>query len=313
MQSLKLFSVYFIELSLLFIFVSVIVGFINQKYKNTFQKHLSKDSYFSYFKAIFLGSLTPFCSCSTIPLLRALLNANVAFGVCMAYLFTSPLINPIIVVMLFLAFGLKLTLFYIIFLYIAIFIIALFLQSLDSKNFLKQEIKPNVSNFSLKPTKITTFSLTKPATNCCDSKSSCCEEPKNNNLLKTLFYQSLKDYKKLIPYIAIGMGIGALIHGFAPQDFLQNALNFGILSIVFAALIGVLLYIRVEAIIPIGIALLEAGVNEGMIFSFLIAGAGCSLPELILLKSMFKTKFLAIFIGLILIIAIGFGGIIYFI
>ncbi|MCI5787269.1 MAG: permease [Helicobacter trogontum] len=93
MQSLKLFLIYFIELSMLFVFVSVIVGFINQKYKNTFQKHLSKDSYFSYFKAIFLGSLTPFCSCSTIPLLRALLKANVAFGVCIAYLFTSPLIN----------------------------------------------------------------------------------------------------------------------------------------------------------------------------------------------------------------------------
>lgn len=82
-------------------------------------------------------------------------------------------------------------------------------------------------------------------------------------------------------------------------------------SIILAALIGILLYIRVEAIIPIGLALLEVGVNEGVIFSFLIAGAGCSLPELILLKGMFRANFLALFVGLILLIAIGFGSIIY--
>ena len=80
----------------------------------------------------------------------------------------------------------------------------------------------------------------------------------------------------------------------------------------FAAFIGILLYVRVEVIIPIGVALLGVGINEGVIMSFLIAGAGCSLPELILLKSIFKLNFLALFVGLVLCIAIGFGMIIYF-
>ena len=110
------------------------------------------------------------------------------------------------------------------------------------------------------------------------------------------------------------MGIGACIHGFVPQEFIQNHLsNFGFFGVVFAAFIGVLLYIRVEAIIPIGLALLGVGVHEGIIFSFLIAGAGCSLPELILLQSIFTMRFLAIFVSLILFIAIGFGGIMYLI
>lgn len=322
LESIKLFCLYFVELSVLFVAVQMLITLIQQKYQNLFKNHLQKDSYSSYIKSILLGALTPFCSCSTIPLLRALLKANVAFGVCIAYLFTSPLINPIIVVMLFLAFGLKITLIYVITLCITIFIISILLQTLDITTLLKQDFrqdsihtKPSIFT-SNKPTKLTSFSTMKPQiTSCCSETSSqnCCENTKNVSI-KNLFYQSLKDYKKLITYIAIGMGIGACIHGFVPQEFIQNHLsNFGFLGVVFAAFIGILLYIRVEAIIPIGLALLGVGVHEGIIFSFLIAGAGCSLPELILLQSIFTMRFLAIFISLILLIAIGFGGIMYLI
>lgn len=323
LESIKLFCLYFVELSVLFVAVQTLITLIQQKYQNLFKNHLQKVSYSSYIKAILLGAFTPFCSCSTIPLLRALLKANVAFGVCIAYLFTSPLINPIIVVMLFLAFGLKITLIYVIVLCVAIFIISILLQTLDTTTLLKQDLrqdsihtKPSIFAFN-KPIKLTSFSTIKlQAGSCCNNETSsqnCCENTKNVSI-KNLFYQSLKDYKKLIPYIAIGMGIGACIHGFVPQEFIQNHLsNFGFLGVVFAAFIGVLLYIRVEAIIPIGLALLGVGVHEGIIFSFLIAGAGCSLPELILLQSIFTMRFLAIFVSLILLIAIGFGGIMYLI
>lgn len=324
LETLKIFCIYFIELSLLFIAISTLVSIFNHKYSNFFERHLNKNSYLSYIKAIMVGSLTPFCSCSTIPLLRALLNANVAFGICIAYLLTSPLINPIIIAMLFLAFGWKVALMYVVFLWSAIFIISIFIQKFNTTRFLKEDSKHTNNFFSstLKsqvknPTKITSFGIKKPQSCCAEDSNTtknCCENtPKHKITFKEIFLQSLKDYKKLIPYIAIGMGIGAFIHGFIPQDFLQEFLgNFGFLSIIFAALIGILLYIRVEAVIPIGLALLEIGVNKGVIFSFLIAGAGCSLPELILLKGIFKMNFLFLFVGLVLLIAIGFGSIIYF-
>ena len=124
LEFFKFFAIYFVELSFLFVIVSVLIAFLNNRYKSTFEKHLGKDSYLSYIKAILLGSLTPFCSCSTIPLLRALLKANVVFGVCIAYLLTCPLVNPIIVGMLFVAFGLKITLIYVAFLFVAIFILS---------------------------------------------------------------------------------------------------------------------------------------------------------------------------------------------
>lgn len=323
LESIKLFCLYFVELSVLFVAVQMLIDLIQQKYQNLFKNHLQKDSYSSYIKSILLGALTPFCSCSTIPLLRALLKANVVFGVCIAYLFTSPLINPVIVVMLFLAFGFKITLAYVIILCTAIFVISILLQTLDTTTLLKQDFRQDSihtkpSTFSAnKPTKLTSFSTIKlQAGSCCNNETSsqnCCENTKNVSI-KNLFYQSLKDYKKLIPYIAIGMGIGACIHGFVPQEFIQNHLsNFGFLGVVVAAFIGILLYTRVEAIIPIGLALLGVGVDKGIIFSFLIAGAGCSLPELILLQSIFTMRFLAIFVSLVLLIAIGFGSIMYFI
>lgn len=110
----------------------------------------------------------------------------------------------------------------------------------------------------------------------------------------------MKNYKKLLPYI------GAFIHGFIPQEILQKYLNGNEnLSIVLAAFLGIFLYLRVETIIPIGLALLQMGISQEVIMSFLIAGAGCSLPELILLKQMFKIKFL--FVMIILGVAISFG------
>ncbi len=95
LNTFKEFLYLFTELSVLFIAISFLVSIINQKYEGIFKKQLAGDKISSYFKAIFLGALTPFCSCSTIPLLRAFLEAKVKLSIALAYLFTSPLINPI--------------------------------------------------------------------------------------------------------------------------------------------------------------------------------------------------------------------------
>lgn len=144
-------------------------------------------------------------------------------------------------------------------------------------------------------------------------QKSCCAntQDKSKNITinyKELFKESLKNYKKLLPYIVVAVFIGAFIHGFIPQEILQKYLNGNeILSIALAAFLGIFLYLRVETIIPIGLALLQMGISQGVIMSFLIAGAGCSLPELVLLKQMFKIKFLFLFVMIILGVAISFG------
>ncbi|EAH9021361.1 organoarsenical efflux permease ArsP [Campylobacter jejuni] len=305
LNTLKEFLYLFTELSVLFIAISFLVSIINQKYEGIFKKQLAGDKISSYFKAIFLGALTPFCSCSTIPLLRAFLEAKVKLSVALAYLFTSPLINPIIFSMLFVTFGLKLSLTYVVFLIFLIFIISFVFSKFKEESFLKHIPKNTKSNIFTQTTHNPSNFIFKQKSCCANTQ----DKPKNITInYKELFKESLKNYKKLLPYIVVAVFIGAFIHGFIPQEILQKYLNGNeILSIVLAAFLGIFLYLRVETIIPIGLALLQMGISQGVIMSFLIAGAGCSLPELILLKQMFKIKFLFLFVMIILGVAISFG------
>ncbi|RAZ23603.1 permease [Campylobacter hyointestinalis] len=309
LEIFKIFIFYFVEISVLFIAIAFIVALLNQKFSKKMERYLSANSLLSYIKAMFLGALTPFCSCSTIPLLSGLLKSGVSFGVSVAYLLVSPLVNPIIIAMLVISFGLKLSLFYILFIFVFVFIFSLSISKFDSDKFLnkdfikeKQNTAPKYHNISKQnccQTKIINFSTQKQSLN---------SNSQTRRSYKNLFIKVLKDYKKLLPYIIIGMSIGALIHGFVPKEFLQTYLDkFEIFSVVVAAFVGVLLYIRVEAIIPIGLSLMDCGVSLGAVMSFLIAGGGCSLPELILLKRIFKMNFLLIFISCVLFIAIIFG------
>ncbi|ELM5949503.1 organoarsenical efflux permease ArsP [Campylobacter jejuni] len=305
LNTFKEFLYLFTELSVLFIAISFLVSIINQKYEGIFKKQLAGDKISSYFKAIFLGALTPFCSCSTIPLLRAFLEAKVKLSVALAYLFTSPLINPIIFSMLFITFGLKLSLTYVVFLVFLIFIVSFVFSKFKEESFLKHIPKNTKSNIFTQTTHNPSNFIFKQKSCCANTQ----DKPKNITInYKELFKESLKNYKKLLPYIVVAVFIGAFIHGFIPQEILQKYLNGNeILSIVLAAFLGIFLYLRVETIIPISLALLQMGISQGVIMSFLIAGAGCSLPELILLKQMFKIKFLFLFVMIILGVAISFG------
>ncbi|EDP6837670.1 permease [Campylobacter lari] len=319
----------FSEISILFILVSMLVAFVNEKYSKFFETHLKSDGFGSYIKAIFLGALTPFCSCSSIPLLNAFLRSGVPLGICIAYLSTSPLINPIILVMFIASFGVKITLFYVGFLFGIILLLAFGISKTNTRvffneNFLNNELQEGQTNSccsSVKSQPTTQTSccssskITQLATqtSCCSSNNSSLKFKKYESRLKKYFTQSLKEYKKILPYIIIGMAIGATIHGAFPQNFFEEYLkDYGILGVIIAAFIGVLLYMNCSAMIPVALSLTQAGVPLGIMMSFLIAGAGCSLPELILLKRIFKTSFLILFAGMIVAIAISFGLLIFF-
>lgn len=207
--------------------------------------------------------------------------------------------------MLFVTFGLKLSLIYVVFLIFLIFIISFVFSKFKEDSFLKHIPKNTKSS-------IFTQSAHNPSNFIFKQKSCCANtQDKSKNITinyKELFKESLKNYKKLLPYIVVAVFIGAFIHGFIPQEILQKYLNGNeILSIALAAFLGIFLYLRVETIIPIGLALLQMGISQGVIMSFLIAGAGCSLPDLVLLKQMFKMKFLFLFVMIILGVAISFG------
>lgn len=335
LHTLQSFAILFAEISLLFIGIDMLVGYINKRYSNAVQRHLSTNSYVSYFKAILLGAITPFCSCSTIPFFQSLVRNGVHLSVSFAYLLTSPLINPILITMLFMTFGFALGLSYMCFVVIAVFFLALSLKNADAKLLLKEGfLMDSVAKSSCcaKSQNHNTFNSFTTKSCCVQANAaqdkhikfnpqsiaqpnakSCCSQTQNKDSqvkssFQSLFTSSFKNYKKILPFLAVGMAIGAFIHDFIPQESLQEILkDFNYFGVILAAIIGIFLYIRVEAIIPIGLGLINAGVPLGIVMSLLIAGGGCSLPELIVLKSMFKMRLLYIFVAMVLAISIGFG------
>lgn len=333
LNALQSFTAYFVELSILFLGINMLVGYLNARFSHAIQKHLHGNAVSSYLKAMLLGAMTPFCSCSTIPFFVALLRNKIPLGVSFAYLIISPLVNPIIVAMFLVSFGISLTLAYIIFIAIAILLLCLGIARLKEEGLIKEGfLTQNSSETSCcgsatnsQVQKTSKFTIQSP---CCaksfaksqswhtenptKEKASipCCEQDgKFKNTFKKHWNQGFADYKKILPYLIIGMAIGAFIHDFIPQGSLESVLkDFGYFGVVIAAFVALLLYIRVEAIIPIGLGLINAGVPLGVIMSLLIAGGGCSLPELILLKSIFTMRLLLLFMAIVLGIAIGFGS-----
>lgn len=320
MGVLEEFVLIFAEFSLLFILVSILVSFVSLRYKNILERHLGSSSFLSHVKAFILGCLTPFCSCSSVPVLSAFLRVKIPLSVCLAFFLSAPLINPIIITMMILVLGWKFCIFYIVFLTPSILLISFLFSFIDEKKLLKEDI--------------TQFERQKQP--CCNTANSHCSDgapifqtqniflkggfkipegklrfqPHSNPpkvSFKILFSQAFEDYKKLFVYLLLSAFIGAFLHDFIPQDFLVGLKDYEVFGIFIAAFVSIFLYIRAEMIIPLALVLSQSGVPQGIIISFLIAGAGCCLPSLILLKALFRLRMLLLFILIMLTISVGSG------
>ncbi|WP_108063299.1 permease [Poseidonibacter lekithochrous] len=329
----------FIELAVLFLGVSFLVEIINLFINpQKVQKVLSSNKG-GYLIASALGSITPFCSCSTIPLTLGLLKARAAFGPIMTFLFTSPLLNPIIIAVFWSAFGYEVTIIYALIAFFVSILAGFTLEKLGFEKFIKKEIfaadkQEEASCCDSKEKK-----EVKVETSCCATKtekplskpmftnikpnnisqSSCCdsvppkEEVKKENKWKKISDKALmkktwKQFLSFAPYIAIGIGIGAFVHGFVPQEWLTKyASADNPLAVPISAIIGVPLYIRAESMVGLAPALLDKGVSMGSILALTVAGAGASLPEMIMLKKIFKLPIMIFFVLAVFTMAIGCG------
>lgn len=297
------------ELTILFLIVSFIIGVILEYMPaEKIQKILGSKGGKGYVSAGLLGALTPFCSCSTIPMLTGLLKARAGFGPTITFLFTSPLMNPIIMGLLLATFGIKVTVIY--------FAIALtvsvaggyILEKLGFERYVRKDV---------------IYGETEVAS-CCDSKpapaaSGCAtacgdNKPKSDDRWGRIWDETWSQFKKIFPILMLGVGIGAFTYGFIPADFIaQYAGPDNPLAIPFAAIIGVPLYIRAEAVIPLAAALAAKGMGMGALMALIIGSAGASLTEVILLKSLFRNPMIVAFLVVIFTMAISAGLVMTFI
>lgn len=231
-----------------------------------------------------LGALTPFCSCSTIPILAGLLSSKAPFGPSISYLIASPLLNPVIVILMWTLLGWQLTIYYVLIIAVFSMLIGVVWSALGFEDLVK-DVRVRKDENSSEDLSVSKWKL------------------------------ALKDawsfFYPLLPYLLIGVFIGAFIHDFIPQEFiLKYAGGDKPWTIPIASVIGIPMYIRAEAILPIANALVSKGMGIGAVIALLVGGAGASIPEVILLSKLFKRKLVIAFVTSILFVAISTGFIV---
>lgn len=232
-----------------------------------------------------LGTVTPFCSCSSIPIFMGFTSAGLPIGVSFSFLISSPMVDLGSLVLIMSIFGAKIALAYVVF----GLIIAVTGGSIIEKMHMERYVEDFIKNAS--QVDISSPSLTLK---------------ERFDFSKT---QVSDTFKKIFPYILVGVGIGSLIHNLIPQTWVENILGsknpFGV---VLATIVGVPMYADIFGTIPIAEALLSKGAQLGTVLSFMMAVTTLSLPSLIMLKKTVKPKLLFLFIGICIfgIIAVGY-------
>ena len=276
------FKLIFVELIVLFLVISFIVALL-QRYisKDTIKNVLTKPhKRLQNVIGAALGAITPFCSCSTIPILVGLFKSGAPFGGTISFLIASPVLNPMIIILFLKFFGIKVTAIYFVF----TFIFATLIGSLLEKLGMESQIK-NVTIQGSGHDEITYDKI----------------EGTKLNRHQTVFKFALKDtmglFLKVIPFLIFGAGVGAFIYGFVPEEFITKyAGPDNIFAVPTAAVIGVPMYVRTETMIPIAKALNASGMSIGAIMALVIGGAGASIPEVTLLNTIFKKKMVIAFV-----------------
>ncbi|MDD6505421.1 MAG: permease [Lachnospiraceae bacterium] len=244
--------------------------------------------------AALLGTVTPFCSCSSIPLFIGFTGAGLPLGVTFSFLISSPMVDLGSLVLLMSIFGGKVAIVYV----VLGLVIAVGGGTLIEKMHLENQVEDFIRNAK---------SIEIPQ-----------EELKVKDRMKYSADQVAGTFKKVFPYILVGVGIGAFIHNWIPEDlvvrFLGNGNPFGV---IFATIAGVPMYADIFGCIPIAEALLAKGAKLGVVLSFMMGVTTLSLPSMIMLKKAIKPKLLGVFIGIctvgIMLVGYLFNAIQYFV
>ena len=222
-----------------------------------------------------LGTVTPFCSCSSIPLFIGFTSAGLPLGVTFSFLISSPMVDLGSLVLLMSIFGTKVAVLYV----IVGLVIAVLGGTLIEKMHMEKYVEDFVKNAS--NVDISSPTLTK------------------KDRVQYAKEQVVGTFKKVFPYILIGVGIGAVIHNWIPETWIESILGsnnpFGV---ILATLVGVPMYADIFGTIPVAEALLSKGAQLGTILSFMMAVTTLSLPSLIMLKKAVKPKLLTLFIAI---------------
>jgi uncharacterized membrane protein YraQ (UPF0718 family) len=265
----------FLLLIVIIYVISIIRSFLPPEKIRAILSHEKK--YLGNVLAALLGIITPFCSCSAVPLFLGFVRAGVPLGVTFSFLVSSPMINEVALVLLFGLFGLKIALIYVLSGLVIAILSGIVIGKLKVEGLLKEFVYENVGGaqgFSFEMSWKDRRDYAKAYT--------------------------LEILAKVWPYILIGVGLGAWIHGYVPADFLAKYAGAGKwYAVPLATLIGIPLYSNAAGVIPLVSALTEKGVSMGTTLAFMMAVTALSLPEFMILKTVMKTRLIVLFASIV--------------
>jgi hypothetical protein len=224
-----------------------------------------------------IGIFTPFCSCSAVPLFIGFVESGVPLGVTFSYLIAAPLINEVAAVLLWGLFGWKIALLYI----ASGWIISVVAGFVLGRMHLEKYVEDYVYKIKIK-------------------QNLRLQKKSQKERFRDAYGEVKSIIKKVFPYVLIGIGIGAFIHGYAPENLLTEIAGKGKWwAVPIAVLIGVPLYSNAAGVIPIVSSLIEKGLPLGTALAFMMAVVALSLPEIIILRKVLKTKLLVIYVAIV--------------
>lgn len=225
--------------------------------------------------AALLGTVTPFCSCSSIPLFIGFTSAGLPLGVTFSFLISSPMVDLGSLVLLMSIFGWKVAITYVVLGLIIAVVGGTMIEKLRLDHYVEEFIRKG------------------------NSVDVAGEELRFKDRMKYALEQVVSTAKKVAPYVLIGVAIGAFIHNWIPEDFIVRVLGTGNpLGVIIATVAGVPMYADIFGTIPIAEALLAKGARLGVVLSFMMGVTTLSLPSMIMLRKAVKPRLLAIFIAI---------------
>jgi hypothetical protein len=265
----------FILLSTIIFVVSIIRSFLPPEKIRIILARQNK--FVGHSIAAVVGIITPFCSCSAVPLFLGFVEVGVPLGITFSFLVAAPMINEVALVMLLGSFGLQVALIYVVSGLVIAVVSGMVIGQLNVESLLADFVRKNMLTQSVQTIAMTWEDRVKYAKG-----------------------YTIDIIKKVGIYILIGVGIGAWIHGYVPADFLvQYAGADKWYAVPLATLVGIPLYANAAGVMPIVSALFEKGVAIGTVLAFMMAVTALSFPEFLILKKVMKPKLIMIFAGVV--------------
>jgi len=274
-----------IKIFMLLFGISILMGIINSYFPiEKVQNFLTKRKWYGldYFVASFFGTITPFCSCSSVPLFIGFVKGGIPLGVTLAFLISSPLVDAVTVAMFFGIFGLKTTLIYVVSGIVLSMVAGFVLGKMKLEALLTDWVKQLLKN--------------KPV-----------QDETQEEIIVSFFHRVPAVIKEAIVivkgvslYILVGIALGGLMHGYIPTGFFEGYISKeNPFAVPIAVIIGIPMYSNTAGILPIMQVLVEKGIPLGTVIAFSMAVVALSIPEGLLLRKIMTTKMLLIFYSVV--------------